>query len=354
MNSHFVGEKMKAAPGWNKFRTLQVTSIIFGIIGLAAFLASKFSNGRLIVILTVAGLVGFLITAAVLAVKIKHFWKALGVLALDLLLAVGGAYLLMIFTLLFFQDTIADRTSTFFQPTTLKAEAAQEAANANVEALSITAPDGVQLNGWLVDNADSDPSPLMIVFNGSGSESSGLIPYVKYLEGWKVALVNYRGFGTSEGTPGRQKVMDDALVVFDALSARADIDPGRIVSMGYSLGTGVAAYLSDQRATAGTILVAPYDKLTLIGFKRSPAYAPFAGIMRPFFDSATLAPGIKTPLLVLMGSLDTNVPPELSRRLAELWGGDAKVVEFPGEDHGLLFHSNSSWQDIQVFLTGLD
>ncbi len=335
------------------YKKLQVTSILFGVFGLAAFLASKFANGRLIVILTVAGLVGFLVTAAVLAVKIKHFWKALGVLALDLFLAVIGAYLLMFFILLFFQDTIADRTSTFFQPSTLTAEAAKEVANVNVEALSITAPDGVELNGWLVDNADADPSPLMIIFNGSGSESSGLIPYVKNLAGWKVALVNYRGFGTSEGTPGRQKALDDALVVFDALSARADIDPGRTVSMGYSLGTGVAAYLSAQRATAGTILVAPYDKLTLIGFKRSPAYAPFAGIMRPFFDSAALAPGIKTPLLVLMGSLDTNVPPELSRRLAEFWGGDAKVVEFPGEDHGLLFHQNHSWDKISEFLNSI-
>ena len=41
-------------------------------------------------------------------------------LALDLLLAVAGAYLLMFITLLFFQDTIADHTSTFFQPIPLR------------------------------------------------------------------------------------------------------------------------------------------------------------------------------------------------------------------------------------------
>ncbi len=335
------------------YRKFQVTSILFGVFGLAAFLASKFTNGRLIVILTVAGLVGFLITAAVLAVKIKRFWKALGVLALDLLLAVAGAYLLMFITLLFFQDTIADHTSTFFQPSTLTAEAAKNAATGNVEALNITAPDGVELNGWLVDNAAPNPAPLVIIFNGSGSESSSLIPYVKQLDGWKVALINYRGFGTSEGTPGRQKVLDDALVVYDALSNREDIDPGRIVSMGYSLGTGVAVYLSAERPTSGTILVAPYDKLSLIGFKQSPAYTPFSGILRSFFDSAAIAPGIKTPLLVLMGSLDTNVPPELSKRLAEQWGGEVEVVEYPDENHGLLSHQNRSWDEISEFLISI-
>ncbi len=60
------------------YRKLQVTSILFGVFGLAAFLASKFTNGRLIVILTVAGLVGFLITAAVLAVKIRQFLEGIG------------------------------------------------------------------------------------------------------------------------------------------------------------------------------------------------------------------------------------------------------------------------------------
>ena len=345
---------MEKNQGRGTYRKLQVTSILFGVFGLAAFLASKFANGRLIVILTVAGFVGFLVTASILAVKIKRFWKALGTLALDLLLAVLGAYLLMFFTLLFFQDTIADWTSTFFQPSILSEEAAQEAATGNVEVLSFTAPDGVQLNGWLMDNAASDPSPLMIVFNGSGSESSGLIPYMKNLDGWKVALVNYRGFGTSGGSPGRQKALDDALLVFDALSSRADIDSGRIVSMGYSLGTGVAVHLSAKRPTTGTILVAPYDKLTLIGFKNSPAYAPFAGIMHPLFDNAALAPRITTPLLVLMGSLDTNVPPELSKRLADLWGGDVKAIEYPGEDHGLLFHKNNSLKDIRDFLARLE
>ncbi len=73
------------------YRKLQVTSILFGVFGLAAFLASKFTNGRLIVILTVTGFIGFLITAGILAVKIKRFWNALGVLALDLLLAVAGS-----------------------------------------------------------------------------------------------------------------------------------------------------------------------------------------------------------------------------------------------------------------------
>jgi hypothetical protein len=345
---------MEINQGRERYRKLQITSILFGVIGCAAFLASKFANGRLVVVLTVAGFIGFLITAVFLAVRIRRFWKAMGVLAIDLLAAIFGAYLLLFFTLLFFQDAIADHTSTFFQPRAISAEAARTLATDGVTELSFTTPEGVELNGWLVDNGGDAPSPLVIFFNGSGSESSGFIPYAQQLEGWKVALVNYRGFGTSQGSPNRKNVQEDALLVYDTLSSRADIDPGRIVSMGYSLGTGVATYLSSQRPVAGTILAAPFDKLTLIGFKQSPAYAPFKGIMRPLFDSASLAPQIQSTLLALIGTADTNVPPGLSRRLAELWGGSVEILEYEGEDHGLIFHQNSSWQDIQRFLQGLE
>ena len=171
---------MNKNPQIKSFRKLQITSILFGVFGLAAFLASKFANGRLIVILTVTGLIGFLVTAGILAVKIRQFWRAFGTLALDLLLAVAGAYLLMFFTLLFFQDTIADNTSTFFQPSTLSARSRAGGSDGKCGG----APHHrtgwrAALNGWLVDNADSNPSPLVIVFNGSGSESSQMIPYAE-------------------------------------------------------------------------------------------------------------------------------------------------------------------------------
>jgi uncharacterized protein len=345
---------MKEPMDIKSYRALQISSILFGIAGLSAFLASKFANGKLVVILTVAGFVGFLVTAVILAVKIKRFWKALGTLALDLLAVILGAYLLIFAALFFFQDNIANSTSSFFQAQILSQEAEKAISGEGIENISFETPDGVKLTGWLLKSSELKKAPLVIFFNGSGSESSQMIPYMKNVEGWDVALVNYRGFGTSSGTPGQEKVLEDALFLYDQFSMREDIDPDRIVSMGYSLGTGVAVYLSARRDVAGTILVAPYDKLTLIGFNRSPAYAPFSGIMNHYFNSAALASGITTPVLVLVGSMDTNVPPELSKRLVDLWGGNVTSIEYPGENHGLLFHKNNSMKDIQDFLTGLE
>jgi pimeloyl-ACP methyl ester carboxylesterase len=170
---------------------------------------------------------------------------------------------------------------------------------------------------------------------------------------WSVALINYRGFGLSEGTPTQSNVLADALFIYDTLATRTDMDASHVVAMGYSLGTGVAVYLSDQRPVAGTILASPYDYWTLIGLKHTPLYAPLEGIMKPYFDSISRAPGIRTPLLSLMGAEDETVPPALSQKLIDSWGGKVTVIQYPGEDHGLLFHNNNSWKDIGNFLQGI-
>jgi uncharacterized protein len=180
-----------------------------------------------------------------------------------------------------------------------------------------------------------------------------MIPFAHQLDGWSVALVNYRGFGQSEGTPSQANAFADATFIYDTLTRRPDIDAKRVVAMGYSLGTGVATYLSEQRPTAGTVLVAPYDSQTLIGLKRPPLYAPLMGIMKRYFDSFSRAPGIKTLLLVLVGSADSVFPPELSHKLAGQGGGTVDVKTYPGEDHDLLLHHNSSWTDVKTFLQTL-
>ena len=94
----------------------------------------------------------------------------------------------------------------------------------------------------------------------------------------------------------------------------------------------------------------PYDRWTLIGLKQTPFYAPFSGMMKPYFDSLARAPGISSPLLCLIGSEDVFVSPELSLRIVDAWGGTTKVINYPNEGHDLLFQDNNSWMDIVEFL----
>jgi hypothetical protein len=324
--------------------------IFLGTLGMVAFALSKFIGGALVVLITVAGLAGFILVIVLQARRLKNFKRLVGTFLASLLVVILATYAVLFTTIWLFQDVIANRYNAFFQPKSISEQAALALLGPQVEAIEMETPDGAWLRGWLVKYSPERKSPLVIFFDGSGSEVSQMIPYAQKLDGWSVALVNYRGFGLSEGTPSQAHAFADATLLFDTLAQRSDIDPNRIVAMGYSLGTGVAVYLSEHRATAGTVLVAPYDSLTIIGLKRPPIYAPLAGIMKRYFDSISRAPQIHSPLLSLVGSADQAVPAELSFKLVDQWGGPTTVKVYKGEDHGLLLQDNSSWKDIQAFL----
>lgn len=329
---------------------LLLLAIVLGVGGLVAYAISKFTAGFVVVVFTAAGLLGCITVLVFLARRVRRPVRIAGVVAITLLAVVLGTYLVLVPLIYFFQDTIANQTSTFFQPRGISEAEAQALTAADVEAIDLATADGARLRGWLVHNSQAARAPLVIFFDGSGSVTSDMLPYVRQLDGWSVALVNYRGFAPSTGTPSQANAFADATLLYDTLARRPDIDPDRIVPMGYSLGSSVATYLAAERPVAATVLVSPFDAITLIGFKPDGLYAPLGGIMHRYFDSMARAPNIKTPLLTLVGAADPVVAPARSQALVDRWGGAAVVKTYEGEDHSLLLHANSSWNEIAAFL----
>ena len=341
---------MPARPEAKHAFSLELICVLMGITGLVAYAMSKFSSQKIVVIITVVAILGFLLALVGLARQRKSRGGKVRAVAICVLTAIAGAYLVLFIIFAFFQDTIANQTAAFFQRHPLSLQDAQALNTANVEELVFTAADGAVLRGWLVRNSQEAKSPLVIYFDGSGSKTWEMVPFAQKLDGWSMALVPYRGFGQSEGTPTQANAFNDAALIFDTFAGRPDIDPTRIVSAGYSLGTGIAVYLSKQRPTVGTILVAPFDRTIIPGIRPSPIFAPLSAILKPYFDSASRAPAIRSPMLCLIGSADQAVPNERSLKLVSQWAGETVVKTYPNEDHGLLLHNNGSWADIRAFL----
>src|SRR6266508_2915643 len=158
----------------------------------------------------------------------------------------------------------------FFQERMLffpRALDSRPALRPNVEEVSIVAADGMKLRGWLV-KGDGAPAPLVIYFGGNAEEVSWLAEVADHFVGWSLLLVNFRGYGESEGKPGEKELLEDGLVIHDYAKRRPDVNSERIVAMGRSLGSGVAVHLAAHRPLRGVILVSPYDSIVEVA-KRS-------------------------------------------------------------------------------------
>jgi pimeloyl-ACP methyl ester carboxylesterase len=238
-----------------------------------------------------------------------------------------------------------DRMLFFPQPGPAAAPVAR--GGREVEDLVFAATDGVRVRGWLVASA-SKPAPLLVYYGGNAEEVSWQAAE-PWPADWSLALVNYRGYGRSEGKPSEKALYADAELVFDALAARPDIDRTRIVLVGRSLGSGVATYLAAHREVAGLVLISPYDSMTALGQRHFPLL-PVRLLLRHPFDSLSRAPSLRAPLLAVVGERDDIIPPEHSRRLYDAWGGPKRWAPVPGAAHNDLGPQPEFWRPIGEFL----
>ena len=215
-----------------------------------------------------------------------------------------------------------------------------------VEALAFEREEGVKVRGWFVKAADR--APLAIYYGGNAEELSWQMTE-PWPAGWSLALVNYRGYGESDGKPSEVALFGDALAVFDALARRPDVDASRIVLVGRSLGSGVAVYVAAERPVAAVVLISPYDSMTAVARRHYP-WLPVGLLLKHPFDSASRAPHVRAPLLAIAGDADRIIPPSHSRRLVEAWAGPKRLVELRDADHNDLSGAPQFWPAIDAFL----
>jgi pimeloyl-ACP methyl ester carboxylesterase len=211
------------------------------------------------------------------------------------------------------------------------------------QSLFIEAHDGTRLHAWHLKG-----SPLILYFGGNAEEVSWMLgPAARHTPGVGWLLVDYRGYGSSEGRPSEAALTADAVRFYD--HAKEKLGARMIMVFGRSLGSGVAVQLASARPVAGAILVAPYDSLASVGGHHYP-FLPVRWMLRHRFDSMALAPAIDVPLLCLVAGRDEIIPLVHSKRLFEAWRGPKRWVELAGAGHNSTDDAPPFWQAIREFL----
>ena len=238
----------------------------------------------------------------------------------------AGVYLLLVAAVWLRQERL------LFYPQPVSADV-RVPAGWTLERVGVAREDGVRLAGVLALPPHSDGSAV-IYFGGNAEEVTANAVDAARLYGERaVLLVNYRGYGESQGEPSETALVADAAALYDWLASHAGIDRARIAVHGRSLGSGVAVQLAAARAVRGVVLTTPFDSAREVAREAYP-WLPVAWLMRHPFDSAARAPRIHAPALILVAANDTLIRPPRSQALAAVWGGPAEVRTFAGHGHG--------------------
>lgn len=252
------------------------------------------------------------------------------VAALKLLVVLGLAYAALVVLAWRFQERIA-----FPAPRGPLPNPAVRGLPDGVR-VQVTTSDGVQLAGWFLPPAPPLPpgtrAPALIWFYGNAETVGDLAPIVRELRPRSTALLilDYRGYGESQGRPTEAGLYRDALAAWEFLAERPEVDPGRIAVYGRSLGSVPALYLATERPVRAVVLDSPFTsarEMARMHYRLIPSV-----VLRLSMDNLERARRLGSPLLVLAGTADAIVPFHMSRRIAEAAGGQLVTIDGAGHN----------------------
>ena len=174
--------------------------------------------------------------------------------------------------------------------------------------------DGVRIHGfWLPAKG---ATRALLFFHGNAGNASHRLPNAAELVALRtsVLLVDYRGYGLSDGTPSEAGVYADAQAALSHLMDERGLPMNRIVVFGRSLGGAVAVDIVQDRDVAGLILESTFPSVAAIARSVLPPAAPF---LRGRFDSKSKIARLRAPLLFFHGDRDEIIPFSLGQELFE-------------------------------------
>lgn len=208
------------------------------------------------------------------------------------------------------------------------------------ERIELVTPSGTRLLGWYLPPRAANPGlapgvrgPGLLWFYGNGENIAAIWPVLREFQppGTALLVVDYPGYGGSGGRATEPALYEAAAAAYDALVARADVNPARVFVYGRSLGSAPATWIAARRPAAGLILESPFTSAREMSGRH---YGIFPGvIVRLRLDNLTMIRDVRCPVLVFHGTADRLVPIAMGRRVAEAAPGPVELVEIEGSGH---------------------
>jgi hypothetical protein len=173
----------------------------------------------------------------------------------------------------------------------------------------------------------------LLWFYGNGETIAAIWPVLREFRPPRTALlvVDYPGYGASEGRSTEPALFEAADLAYAALAARPGVDPARVRIYGRSLGTAAATHVAATHPVGGLVLESPFTNARDMARRH---YAPFPRfLIRLKLDNLATITRVRCPVLVLHGTHDRLVPLEMGKRVAAATPGPVELVVIEGAGH---------------------
>jgi uncharacterized protein len=249
--------------------------------------------------------------------------KAFRFILTSILLLLGVLYIIYLSYVYFNQSEMVFRASK------LPKDYAFEFKD-NFEEITIPSFDGVKLNGLLFKAVNSKGLIFYLHGNAGALDRWGKHAEIYTRLGYDIFFLDYRGFGKSEGEIDDQaQVYKDVTLAYETVLKR--YDKSKTIIIGYSIGTGIAAYLASKEQPKMLVLQAPYFNFTEFTTGRVPFYPD---TMKKFsFETDKYIVKVKAPVYLFHGKQDNLISYENALQLQALFKPKDSLFSLENQGH---------------------
>jgi pimeloyl-ACP methyl ester carboxylesterase len=213
-----------------------------------------------------------------------------------------------------------------------------------IENVWMTTSDNVRIHGWyctpqksLNGQISSIPTQMTLLwFHGNASNITSRYDVIRNLMALPVAvfIIDYRGYGRSEGSPSEQGLYNDSRAAWDYLTNTRSIPARNIVIFGDSLGGAVAIDLAAKVDPAGLIVQSAFTSISDMAGEVMPFVPRF--ILRTKMDSINKIGRVHCPKLFIHSPNDEMVPYRFGRKLFDAASEPKQFYEVAGASHNTI------------------
>mgnify|MGYP001809834905 CR=1 FL=1 len=192
----------------------------------------------------------------------------------------------------------------------------------------------VRLHGLWLPQADAR-APVLLYLHGARWDVRSSAHRMRRMHelGFAVLGIDYRGFGQSTPQlPGEAEATEDALAAWRWLAAQRPQAPRYVFghSLGGAIAVNLAAQVGDER---GLIVEGSFPSIREVVSTFKWGWLPVGPLLTQRFEAGERIGRVGAPVLVVHGSEDRLIKPELGRRLYEQAAEPKRFVLVEGGTH---------------------
>lgn len=219
------------------------------------------------------------------------------------------------------------------------------------EEVWIETPDAVTIHGWYVPHAA--PRATTLFLHGNAGNISHRLDTLRTLHelGLAVLIIDYRGYGQSEGRPSEQGTYLDAEAAWRHLTDTLSISPEEIIVMGRSLGAAIAIQLAERHTPGMLVAESAFTSIPAMA-KRLYPYLPVRLISRIQYPSIERIANVRCPVLVVHSPEDEIIPFEFGEALYARASSPKRFLRILGDHNGGFLMSDAAYRlGLDEFIT---